>query len=410
MTAPNPRIAIPILFAVVFIDLIGFGILVPLVPFYVQRLGVGPELITLVIALQPLSQSLVTPLWGALSDRVGRRPVLLASMFGHACAYALLAFADTLGLLILSRVLSGVTSANIGTAYAYIADITPPSERAGGLGKISAAFGLGFAVGPGIGGLLAGGDSMAEANFVLPAITAAGFSLLAFVAILVFLKESLPPDKRSVRRRAGEPGTLRNLARVAKRPIITVMLMLCVLVITAMSVRESIYSLWLNARLELNARQIGLVVAYAGGMVFLIQMFGIGRLAKRFGELNLVKTALVCLATSWLLLVASDGIPGILVAMTFGAFGTAFFQTNMQAMMSLRAGPTERGAVLGVYQSSSSAARFVGQASSGTLFGQIGQNAPFLIGAAAMLPAMALAWWAGRRMQAERRPVGDRRD
>jgi predicted MFS family arabinose efflux permease len=139
-------------------------------------------------------------------------------------------------------------------------------------------------------------------------------------------------------------------------------------------------------------------------------MFGIGRLAKRFGELNLVKTALVCLATSWLLLVASDGIPGILVAMTFGAFGTAFFQTNMQAMMSLRAGPTERGAVLGVYQSSSSAARFVGQASSGTLFGQIGQNAPFVIGAAAMLPAMALAWWAGRRMQAERRPVGDRRD
>ncbi len=405
MTSPSPRLAIPILFGVVFIDLIGFGILVPLVPFYVQRMGVGPELITLVIALQPLSQSLVTPLWGALSDRIGRRPVLLVSMLGHAGAYVLLAFADSLEMLILSRILSGITSANIATAYAYIADITPPEERAGALGKISAAFGLGFAVGPGLGGLLAGGTSMTDANFVLPAVTAAGFSLLAFLAILIFLKESLPSSKRSKKREAGQPGTLRSLARVAGRPVITVMLMLCVLVITCMSIRESIYSLWLFGRFAFNAQQIGLLMAYAGALVFLIQMFGIGRLAKRFGELNLIKTALVCLTCSWLSLVIAEDIPGLLLAMTFGAFGTAFFQTNMQALMSMRAGPSERGAVLGVYQSSASAARFVGQASSGTLFAQLGQNAPFLVGAAAMLPALLLAWWAGRRIAAEPRPT-----
>ena len=401
MTPTPPRFAIPILFAVVFIDLIGFGILVPLVPFYVQRLGVGPELITLIIALQPLTQSLVTPFWGTMSDRWGRRPVLLMSMLGHAGAYVLLAFADSIGLLILSRILSGATSANIATAYAYIADITPPEERAGALGKISAAFGLGFAVGPGLGGLLAGGTSMTDANFVRPALSAAGFSLLAFLAILVFLKETLPAEARRLHRESEQPGILRNIGRVASRRAITLMLLLCILVITCMSIRESIFSLWLNARLMLNAREIGLVLAYAGGLVFLIQMFGIGRLAKRFGELNLVKTAIGCLAAGWVLLVLATDIAGVLLAMTFGAMGTAFFQTNMQALMSLRAGPGERGAVLGVYQSSSSAARFVGQASSGTLFGQLGLNAPFLIGAAAMLPAMALAWRAGRRIARE---------
>ena len=170
---PKPRFAVPILFAVVFIDLVGFGILAPLVPFYVERLGARPELITLIIAAHPLAQSLAMPLWGTLSDRRGRRPVLLASMLGHGAAYLLLGFADSLWLLLLARILSGATSANLSTAYAYIADVTTPEERAGAMGRVSSAFGLGFAIGPALGGLLAGGTTMDDANLLRPAIAAA---------------------------------------------------------------------------------------------------------------------------------------------------------------------------------------------------------------------------------------------
>ncbi|MCC7330532.1 MAG: MFS transporter, partial [Gammaproteobacteria bacterium] len=142
-----PRLAFATLFAIVFIDLVGFGIVIPLVPFYVERLGAGPELITLIIALHALCQSAAMPLWGTISDRYGRRPVLLASMLGHVASYLMLGFADSLWLLALARVISGVTAANLSTAYAYIADITSPAERAGAMGRISAAFGLGMAVG-----------------------------------------------------------------------------------------------------------------------------------------------------------------------------------------------------------------------------------------------------------------------
>lgn len=386
----STRLAIPILFAVVFIDMVGFGILVPLIPFYVARLGAGPELITLIIAVHPLSQSLAMPVWGTLSDRFGRRPILLASMLGHAVAYLVLGFAGSLWMLLLSRVLSGGTSANLSTAYACISDITDPEDRAASLGKISAAFGLGFAVGPALGGLLAGGGEMADANFLRPAIAASLFSIAAFFSILVFLPETLPPEHRSGARAETRSGQLQNIGRIARRPIVTMMIGLCLIVIMCMAVRESIFPLWANYRLGLNARELGWLLAYAGGLICCIQLFGIGRFTARFGELNLVRTAVICLAASWACLIMAGGMATLLVAMTFGALGTAFFQTSMQSLLSKRAGTAERGVVLGVYQSSSSMARFLGQAGSGTMFGQLGQNAPFALGIIAMVPAFFL--------------------
>lgn len=394
---------IPILFAVVFIDLVGFGLLAPLVPFYGERLGAGPELITLIIAAHPLSQSLATPVWGALSDRHGRRPVLLASMFGHALAYVAIGFAPSLGWLAVARVLSGVTSANLATAYAYIGDVTSPAERAGAMGRISAAFGLGFAVGPAIGGLLAGGDTMAEANLLRPALGAAAFSFAAFLAILAFLPESRPPGARTEGRRAG---SLRSdFRRVAARPVVRLMLILATIVLVCMAVRESIFPLWANRAHGLGARTLGSLFAWTGGLIFVVQFFALGRLVKRFGELTLVRAALICLLAGWLGLVLAPDLPTLLAAMTVSAFGTAFFQTCMQSLLSRRAGPAERGVVLGVYQSSSAMARFVGQAGAGTLYGQAGASAPFLLGSAAMVPALLLSRAIGRRLEAL--PAGD---
>ncbi len=399
MTAgQKPRFAIPILFAVVFIDLVGFGILAPLTPFYAERLGARPELITLIIAAHPLAQSLAMPLWGTLSDRRGRRPVLLASMLGHAGAYLLLGFADSLWLLLAARILSGATSANLSTAYAYVADITSPEERAGAMGRVASAFGLGFAVGPAFGGLLAGGDTMAEANLVRPAVAAALFSFAAFVAIYIYLPETrhLAPGPA---RAAGGGSLFADISRIARRPVVSRMLMMATVVLVFMAVRESIFPLWANHEHHLNARTLGGMLAWTGTLIALVQFFGIGFLARRFGELNLVKGAIICLMLGWLGLVAAWNVPSLLLAMTIGSFGTAFFQTSMQSLLSKRAGMAERGTVLGVYQSSSAMARFVGQAGAGTLYGQLGASAPFLLGSMAMVPAFALALQVGRRLK-----------
>jgi MFS family permease len=398
-SAATPRLAFPILFLVVFIDLVGFGIVVPLVPFFADRLGARPELITLIIALHPLCQSLAMPLWGAMSDRRGRRLVLLISMLGHAAAYLLMGYADSLWLLAFARAFSGVTSANLSTAYAYIADITSPEERAGAMGKISAAFGLGFAFGPAIGGLLAGGDTMADANLLRPAIGAAAFSFAACIAIFLFLPEPLDATSRSQRAGAGHSNAFADVHRVVRRPVVTMMLVLALIVVTFMAVRESIFALWTHHRLGLNARELGMVLGYGGALISVIQFMGMGWLTERYGELGLVKAAVALFGIAWLGLGFTQNLPVLFVFVTAQAFGVALFQTSMQTLLTKRAGAEERGVVLGVYQSSSALARFLGQATAGTMYGQLGINAPFLIGAAAMLPAMALVLRIAQRMR-----------
>jgi predicted MFS family arabinose efflux permease len=325
--------------------------------------------------------------------------VLLASMLGHAISYAMLGFAGSLWMLLLARVVSGATSANISTAYAYVADVTTPAQRARAMGRVSSAFGLGFMIGPALGGLLAGGNTMAEANLVRPAVAAGLFSLAAFLAIFVFLPETRQLAPPSEPRAAGST-LLTELRHIAGRPLISQLLAMATVVLIFISAREAIFTLWANHQHALSARAIGGMLAWSGGLIALVQFFGMGWLSKRFGELNLVKCAIVFLMTGWFGLTLATGIPTLLIAMTIGSFGTAFFQTSMQSLLSKLAGPSERGAVLGVYQSSTSMARFLGQAGAGTLYGQLGSNAPFLLGSLAMLPAFAIATRIGRQTAA----------
>ena len=189
----------------------------------------------------------------------------------------------------------------------------------------------------------------------------------------------------------------------------TMMLVLALLVVTFMAVRESIFPLWAHYRLGFNAREIGIALGYTGALISGIQFLGMGHLSERFGELGLVKAAVALFAAAWIGLSLSRSLATCLVALTAQSFGVAFFQTSMQSLMSKRAGQSERGLVLGVYQSSSALARFMGQACAGTLYGQIGMNAPFLIGAAVMAPAMWLALRIGRRLDAPQRRPSDKR-
>jgi DHA1 family tetracycline resistance protein-like MFS transporter len=185
------------IFLTVFVDLVGFGIIVPLLPFYAEHFHASPETVTLLMAIYSLMQFFSAPLWGALSDRHGRKPVLLASLLGIGLSYLWLAFAHSLWALFAARALAGIMAGNIAAAQAYVADVTPPEKRAQGMGLIGAAFGLGFILGPAIGGLLGGEDPTAP-RFLGPGLAAAGLSFLALIFAVVALKESLDPAHRTV--------------------------------------------------------------------------------------------------------------------------------------------------------------------------------------------------------------------
>lgn len=389
---PEVRRRTAVLFGVVFVDLLGLGILLPLVPFYGVRLGLSAETLTLVISLHALFQFLGAPLLGRLSDRHGRRPVLLFSMAGHAVAYLVLAFADSIWLLALSRVLSGFTSGNLSAAYAYGSDMSGPTDRTTMLARISAAFALGLTFGPLLGAALAGPGDPAAANLQSPALAACALSTLSFLSILFFLPESpRRPDREGNAAAAlssAEPG-------LQRLPFVRIALLLSLLVIVFSAMRETLFALWMHDKHGFEVTVTGAVIALHGLLVAAVQLFGTGRLSVRFGEQQLLNFGIVAYGASWLGLGLSTGLPAVLAAMTLSALGTALFATSLQSLLTQAVGPAVRGGVLGALQSSSALARFLGAALSGTLYGQISPDAPFLIGALAMIPA----FFVGRRLR-----------
>jgi DHA1 family tetracycline resistance protein-like MFS transporter len=401
--SPNSPFAQATLLSVIFIDLVGFGILAPLAPFYVQRTGLGAEHITLVLASYSLMQFLATPVWGHLSDRFGRRPVLLVSMAGHVGTYLLLAFAETWEMLLLARLVGGLTAANLAAAYAYVADTTEPKDRAAALGRISAAFGLGFTLGPLIGGFLAGAGAPSEANLAAPAFFAAGLSACSFLAILFLLPESRRAQDTPAAPASG--GFFAMLGALGHRPALAGLLAVCVIVIAFIAMRETVLPLWAADHLGLGVAEIGIVTATSGGVIALFQALAIGPLVRRFGEANLTRVALVALACGWGGIVAAQTMWGLMAASIFTAIGTALFQTCLQTLISSQAGAHERGLALGAYQSASALARFGGQASSGGIYAFVHPTAPFLIGIAALAPALLMFHAVTRRLVAPTKPA-----
>ena len=382
------------LWLVVFIDLIGFGILAPLVPFYALKTGLGAASVTLVVAAYSLSQFVAMPLWGHVSDRMGRRPVLLVSMGGHALSYLMLAHAESWEMLLAARILGGITSANLATAYAYVTDVTRAEERARHLGRLSAAFGLGFVVGPVLGGLLSGSGGLDQADLARPAYAAAALSALSFLGILLLLPESnraSSPEARSER-----PGLLQGLSRIGRQPRIAGLVLLCLIVITFVAAREAILAIWAHDIHGLGPRDIGLLLGISGGTIALFQFFAMGPLAARFGSYALVRAAMLFYIVGWLGLLLATSWIHLALAVWVAAMATAMFQTNMQTLISEEAAPGERGLAMGVYQSSSSMARFLGQAGVGSVYAFIAPWVPFALGAVMMLPALALLHWTRR--------------
>ena len=369
----------PILFAIVLIDLIGFGIVIPLLPFYGIHFGAGSFAVATMMASYSLLQLVAAPLWGRLSDQYGRRPILILSLIGSVASYLWLGFADALWMLFAARALQGAMAGNIAAAQAYIADVTPPERRAKGMGLIGAAFGLGFVIGPALGGSFAGATPTA-ADLAHTAFLGAGLSALALLGALLVLKESLPPHLRNKVRRGRIEAVLRSL----RRPSLRFFILLFFLTVTAFAAMETTFGYWAYDRFGWGPRQVGYLFTYVGVLGAVIQGSQIGPLTRRFGEERLLLAGTIIILVGLAGIPVSGGVPLVIAASGCLAIGMSLTQPSLNSLISRCAGADEQGEVLGVAQSAGSLARVLGPAVGGFLFDHLGRNAPYLAGAALM--------------------------
>ena len=375
-----------IIFLVTFIGLMGFGIILPLFPFYAERLGASPEIITLTMAIFSLGQFFAAPFWGRLSDSIGRKKVLIISLFGSAMSYVLLAFADSLELVILSRVFSGLMAGNISIAFAYVTDITDEENRSAGLGKVSAALGLGFMTGPAIGGLLAGSD-VENANYVLTALAGAGINILAMIGAMIFLKESLEPSKRK---------SLEGLFKIFEastfypKKMILPLITCGLFFYCSMSLMEAIFPLWANAIFNYGPSQIGGVFFMLGLVAVIIQGGLIGPLTQLLGEKKLIQMAALSVMTGLTLIGASANEFMLWSGLFFYGAGASMFNPSLSSLVSKSARVNERGMFLGQYQAACAMGRILGPTFSGVLYSNFQPSTPFFTGVVVAIPVILL--------------------
>jgi MFS transporter, DHA1 family, tetracycline resistance protein len=376
-----------ILFFIVFIDLVGFGVVIPLLPFYGVRFGATPFGVTSMMACYSLAQFFFSPLLGRLSDKVGRRPVLLASLVCSVLSYLWLGFATALWMLFAARLLAGAGAGNIAAAQAYVSDITTPETRAKGMGIIGAAFGLGFTIGPALGGVVAGSDPSAEA-LAHPAFLAAALSALAFLLALALLPESRPPAARGD---ATLPSRFEVARDVAGRPALRHLILLLFVTISAFAGMETTFALWARSALGWGPEQVGYNFLYVGMVLVVVQGVLLGPLSRRFGERRLVTAGAALIALGLAALPFALSVPLILAVDTLLAFGMGLLSPAINSLISKEASSDERGGILGVAQSASSLSRILGPEVAGKLFDVYGRDAPYHLSAAVMAFVVVLA-------------------
>ena len=378
------------LFLITFVNCLGFGLIIPILPFYIERVGGGAEVVTLVVALYSLLQFLAAPTIGKLSDRHGRRPVLIWTTAIIIVAHVLLAFADSLWLVIFARCMSGIAAGNVGVIFAYVTDVTSGADRAKSMGYIGASFSLGFMVGPAIGGLLAGTD-VETANFMVPALTAAGLTAIALGFLLARLPESLTDEQRHEAGSADVVPLGEQLRTAFANHAFAMISIIAFLLYVAWSSLLSIFALWTNRVLELGPRDIGLIFMYTGLIGAVCQLGLIGPLTKWLGEAKLLMINLVVMGMGLWFLAGATTLVAALLAMTLVSTAHGIFAPISTSLVSKTARPSERGMLLGLFQGVGGFGRVVGPAYAGTAFVQLGIGSPYLIGALLMVPCVLLA-------------------
>ena len=368
-----------ILFLVVFVDLLGFGMVIPVMPIYAEHLGASEAATGWLSTGYSLMQFVFAPVWGRLSDRVGRRPVLLVSIAMTAVAFLLYGVASTFAVLLVSRLFAGAATANIAIAQAYVADVTPPEGRAKGMGMIGAAFGLGFVFGPAVGGLLAGYSLSA------PGLAAAALSVVNLVGAWFLLPE--PAQHVTATRTRGR---FQALLDELKKPGVRRVLFIYFVVTLAFSAMEATYAFLALLHFGLAERHVGWVFAYIGVIVVIVQGGLIGPLTRRFGEKRLLVVGTLLQGGALAALPFAQGVPGLLLATAPLALGSGLSSPSMMSLLSRFSRAEDQGGTLGIGQSAAALGRIVGPLSGTTSFAAW-NAAPYLGGAAFMAMGAAVA-------------------
>ncbi|NBV50097.1 MFS transporter [bacterium] len=402
--SPQTRSSIlGIVFFTVFLDLIGFGILIPIQPFYAQKLGASPSVITLLGASFSAMQFLFGSFWGRLSDRIGRRPVMLISIALTAFGYLLFGLSSSLTVLFIARMLSGLGSANIGTAQAIIADSTDAENRAKGMGLIGAAFGLGFIFGPVLGGLVV------KFGLEAPAFVAAGLSAINWVIALIRLPETNPVKEAKalhVPKVTSRPQlSWAALKHAARHPQVGYILAMYLIFSASFSMMENVLGLFIqhywvphgSISTDFESKHAASLTAYmlivVGVTATIVQGYLIGKLAKRFGEKKLlvVGPALVALAFFLIPEIGWSGVyGGMLLVAIIMASGTGITHPSLSSLLSRSVDADEQGGTLGLGQSLAALGRVLGPSVSGLLF-QVYPGLPFWTGSILLLITSLLA-------------------
>lgn len=364
---------------VVFIDLLGFSLILPLLPYYAKTFEANQTTTGILIASYAAMQLIGAPILGRLSDRFGRRPILLLSVFGTFLGFLLLGFANALWMLFASRILDGLTGGNLSVAQAYISDVTDEKSRSKGLGMIGAAFGLGFIIGPVTGGLLS------QWGYAVPALAAAAISLINLILIYAWLPESLTAEKRSQMTEKRPAISLNALLVAFKRPFTGSILITRFFFGLAFAIFQTIFSLYALAKFNLTARDTGFVLTYVGVLSVIVQGFLVGRLTNRFREDVLITASVVLMGISLLGWALAPSLLWLYIIMTPTALSGGLLNTLLSSTLTKAVAPREIGGILGLSAAVESSTRIIAPLLGGVLLQQVGTWAPGAFGAIVMV-------------------------
>jgi len=359
-----------------FIVMVGFGVIMPILPFYAENMGASATDLGLLFATYSIIQFIFSPIWGQASDRLGRKPVILVGLIGFSLSFLIFGLATSLWMLFAARILGGVlSSAVLPTTMAYVADTTDEEARGGGMGIMGAAMGMGVIFGPAIGGFL--GAISPSTPFFFSAALALGVALFA----LTFLPESLSATARQTARLNGAQRSGLMEVFAALRGPLAFIFVLALLASFASANLDATFALFSEAHLGFGAAEMGVVFTAMGIVMALTQGLLVGRFINRWGEERMIQLGLLSSALGFILFLLTFNLPSVVVVMATMGFGNAALRPAINSLVSKRTPADEQGTMLGVVNSYNSLGRVFGPVAGGLIFDMLGYQWPYIFGA-----------------------------